>query len=215
MPLESLADLRIGLNHDAVFWTMTLSGKLVQGFVLLIALGVTSVLVFGVWRGKTQQEQQPVPVAETTDAEMKLTDMEFTEMQQGKRFWTLRASEAKYFQGQQRTALTSVRLTFFLEGGDEVRLESKEGVLYAGSKNIELWDSVKAVLPRGYELTTEKAAYDHEQRTISSDTAIRLTGADLDVRGTRWKYLIPDRQAVIEGGVKASLVFLPLKTKSR
>lgn len=194
---------------------MTLSRKFVQGFVLLIALGVTSVLVFGVWRGKTQQERQPAPVVEATDAEMKLTDMEFTEMQQGKRFWTLWASEAKYFQGQQKTALTSVRLTFYLESGEEIHLESREGVLYAGSKNIELWDSVRATLPRGYELTTERAAYDHQQRLISSDTAIRLTGSDVDVQGTRWRYRIPDRHALIEGGVRASLVFLPAKGKSR
>lgn len=182
--------------------------------MLLIALGASGVLVFGIWKGKTRTEQQAAPAAETPDAEMKLTDMEFTEMQEGKRAWTLHASEAKYFQDEQRTALTAVRITFFLEDGDEIRLESRSGVLYAGSKNIEVWDSVRASLPRGYELTTDRAAYDHQKRLISSETPIRLSGADIALEGTRWQYRISDQLAVLEGGVKASLLFLPTKAKT-
>jgi len=193
---------------------MGISRKFIQGLVLFIALGVSAVLVFGVWKGKTRTAQQPAPAAALPDAEMKLTDMEFTEMQEGKRAWTLRASEAEYFQDEQKTALKAVRITFFLSDGDEIRLESNAGILYAGSKNIEVWDSVRASLPRGYELTTTRAAYDHQKRLISSETPIRLNGADVVLEGSRWHYRISDEAAVLEGGVKASLSFLPKQGKT-
>lgn len=148
------------------------------------------------------------------EAEMKLTDMEYTEMQDGKKSWTLKALEAKYFQSDQKTGLSSVRLTFYLEGGDEIRLESREGTLHAGTKDIELWGMVQAVLPRGYLLSTEKALYDHARRVIFSNTMVQLTGPDVTLQGNRWEYRIPDHRAILEGGVRASMVLAPAAKKA-
>jgi LPS export ABC transporter protein LptC len=189
---------------------MKLSRRIAQGTLLVLALSLTAMLAVGLYKGKTQKETRPAPGPEAPEAEMKLTDIEFTEMQQGKRFWTLGASEALYFQDEQKTLLTSVRLTFFLDSGEEIVLESSSGVLHAGTKNIELWDAVHAALPRGYELTTQRAAYDHEQRLVYSDTAIRLNGPGVEFEGNSWKFRIPERQAVVEGGVRGSLVLAPL-----
>jgi LPS export ABC transporter protein LptC len=202
MPLDS------GMGAE----TMVLTRKIARGVVLAIALGLSLVLALGVWKGKTRQGERPAPESEATEAEMKLTDMEYTEMQAGRRLWTIKASEAKYFQGEQKTLLKSVLLTFFMEEGDEIRLESQQGMLYAGTKNIELWDSVHVMLPRGYELSTERAFYEHERETISSETLIRISGPDLKLKGGRWQYRIPEHKAVLEGGIEASLAFLPPKT---
>jgi len=112
------------------------SRKIVQVLVVLIIGSLSLLLAAGVWKGKTQKKQE-VPEAAPVDAEMKLTDMEFTEMQQGRKFWTLHASEAQYFQDQQKTLLKAVQVTFFIEKtGEEVCIESREGILYAGTKNI-------------------------------------------------------------------------------
>ena len=118
---------------------MISKGKLAQVFVVMIIVALSLVLVAGIWKGKSRPVQQDAQQACPPDAEMKLTDMEFTEMQEGKRFWTLCASEAKYFQDQQKTLLQKVHLTLYLEKtGEEIHLDSREGVLHAGSKDIEL-----------------------------------------------------------------------------
>lgn len=192
---------------------MTVSGRLFQGAALAFALGLTIMLIVGVWKGGSQKEQQAaVQTADKSEAEVTLKDMEYTELQEGKRLWTIRAAEARYFQEEQKTFLWTVRIAFFLESGDEIQLESREGSLHAGTKNIELWDKVHAMLPRGYQLFTEHARYDHQQQTISSQALIRLEGPDVQVEGTRWEYRIPDYQAVVEGGIRGTLVFLPPKT---
>jgi LPS export ABC transporter protein LptC len=191
---------------------MVVSKKLGQGLVLTFALGLTLVLVAGVWKGTTHKELQTVQTTDRSDAEMRLSDMEFTELQEGKRLWTIRAAEAKYFQEEQKTLLATVRITFFLESGEEIQLESQEGALYAGTKNIELWDSVRAVLPRGYQLSTERVFYDHQKKTISSEVPVHLAGPDVQLEGRLWEYRIPENKVVIEGGVQGALIFLPSKT---
>lgn len=183
--------------------------------VLAGALVLISTLAMGVWKGKSHKGKQVGRVDEDESAaEMKLTDMEYTEMQKGRRMWTLRAAEAEYFQEDQKTALTKVRLVFFLDDGEEIHLESQHGMLYAGSKDIELWQAVHAVFPRGYELTTERAHYDHKEDLISSKTAILVTGPDLKLQGKHWKYLIPAQRAYLEGQIQATLALEPTrKTK--
>jgi len=197
---------------------MVFSRNFVQSVILVLVLGLSVVLSVEIWKGKFQSGERVVAADGATgaaEAEMKLTDMEYTEMQGGRRLWTIKASEAKYFQEEQKTVLKSVLLTLFLKEGDEIHLESQQGILYAGTKNIELWDSVHAMLPQGYELLTERAFYEHERETISSETGIRILGPDLELQGDRWHYRIPEHRAVLEGGIKASLAFLPPKTEQK
>ncbi len=190
---------------------MMVSRKLAQGIALTFALGLTVVLVVGIWKGRTQKELQEVQTTDKNDAEMRLSDMEYTELQEGKHLWTIRAAEAKYFQEEQKTHLSSVHITFFLEGGEEIQLQSQEGALYAGTKNIALRGAIHAVLPRGYQLSTEQAFYDHQKKTISSETPVHLGGPDIQLDGQRWEYRISENKAVVEGGVQGALVFLPSK----
>ncbi|HIJ68533.1 MAG TPA: LPS export ABC transporter periplasmic protein LptC, partial [Deltaproteobacteria bacterium] len=130
---------------------MISKGKLAQFFVVTVIVALILVLAAGIWKGKSRQMQQDAQQTCPADAEMKLTDMEFTEMQEGKRFWTLCASEAKYFQDQQKTLLQKVSLTLYLEKtGEEIHMESREGVLHAGTKDIELRGDIHVALPREY-----------------------------------------------------------------
>jgi LPS export ABC transporter protein LptC len=187
------------------------SRKLIRWSLLLVVLGVSGILAVAVWKGTVRKGQQPEVVSEPTDAEMKLTDMEYVEMQEGKRLWALKASEATYFQGEQKTALKLVHLTFFLDDGDEAYLESRDGALYAGTKNIELWNDVRATFPRGYELSSDRAYYDHGRNLITSETPIQVTGPEFTLSGQRWEYAIPERQAKVEGGVRARVMFSPAR----
>jgi LPS export ABC transporter protein LptC len=187
--------------------------RVTQGMALAFVLGLSIVLVAGIWKGTNQKELQGAGSEEKSDAEMRLKDMEYTELQEGKRLWTLKAADAKYFHEEQKTLLESVHVSFFLEGGEEVRLQSQEGALYAGTKDMEVWDSVQVALPRGYQLFTERAFYDHQKKAISSNTLIRLTGPDIQLEGKLWEFRITENKAVVEGGVQGTLAFLPAKTK--
>jgi LPS export ABC transporter protein LptC len=181
--------------------------KLAQIFIVMVIVALSLVLAAGIWKGKSRQVQQDAQQACPADAEMKLTDMEFTEMQDGKRYWTLCASEAKYFQDQQKTLLLAVRLTFYMDKtGERIYLESREGVLHAGTKDIELSGDIRVTLPREYVVTTQTAHYTHNNRIVESDDPVHISGPGLELDGKRWKYRIADHLANVDGEVTASLV---------
>lgn len=186
---------------------MSTKGKVAQYLVIIVIAGLSLILIAGVWKGKTRPTQQEDQQVCPTDAEMKLTDMEFTEMQEGKKFWTLCATEAKYFQDQQRTLLQAVHLTFYIEKtNEEIHVRSREGVLHAGTKDIELHGNIVADLPREYVMTTETANYSHEKRIVQSEDPIHISGPGLELDGNGWEYTIADHVAKVHSHVKATLV---------
>jgi len=186
---------------------MISKGKLAQFFVILVVVALSLILAAGIWKGKSRQMKQDAQQVCPADAEMKLTDMEFTEMQEGKRYWTLCASEAKYFQDEQKTLLQTVHLTLYLDKtGEEIHLKSRDGVLHAGTKDIDLSGNIRVALPREYVLTTETAHYTNSDRIIESDDPVHISGPGLELDGNRWKYRIADHVAKIDGKVTASLV---------
>jgi hypothetical protein len=87
-------------------------------------------------------------------------------------------------------------------------LHSRRGILYAGSKNVELMDGVRATIAQAYQLQTPYAYYNH-QRKIISGTAIHADGPELVLDGKSWEYSISEQRASIQEGVHASLSFAP------
>jgi LPS export ABC transporter protein LptC len=184
---------------------MTFPGNIAKGMLLTGAILLGSVLVFGIWKGsRRSQEVEPV-VAEPAQSQMTLAGIEFTEIEQGRKSWTLRASEARYFQEEQKTQLKEVQLVFYLNDGQELLLTSREGLLYAGTKDMELRGGIEATVPLGYQLSSENAFYGHQQQRIHSDAAIQVKGPALELEGSRWEYSLATQRAVIQGGVKATL----------
>ena len=190
---------------------MSSKGKLAQFFIVVVIVGLSLVLAAGIWKGKSRQVPQEVQQESPADAEMKLTDMEFTEMQEGKRFWTLRASEAKYFQDQQKTLLQAVRLTFYTEEGEEIHVQSREGVLHTETKDIELMGDVRAELPNEYVATMKTANYSHTEGIVKSEDPVHVSGPGLELDGNRWTYKMADHVAKVNGNVVVSLVVKNLR----
>ena len=191
---------------------MSSKGKLAQLFVVVVIVGLSLCFLLPVsGRENRGRYSRRCSRSSPADAEMKLTDMEFTEMQEGKRFWTLRASEAKYFQDQQKTLLQAVRLTFYTEEGEEIHVQSREGVLHTETKDIELMGNVRAELPNEYVATMETANYNHTNGIVESDDPVHVSGPGLELDGNRWTYKMADHVAKVSGKVVVSLVVKNLR----
>ena len=181
---------------------MALSPKTVKRLILTVAAGMILILGVGIWRGQNIKGDREKSTVDAPPSQMKLNGIEYTEMENGRRFWTLWAEEANYYGHEQKTMLKGVKMVLFLENGDQVNLEGREGVLYSATKNIELWGDVQAALPDGYELFTERAAYDHAVKIIHSETPVLLVGPDVQIEGDRWNFDVSARHAMVEGRVR-------------
>lgn len=185
--------------------------KLAQVFILLIIVTLSAILAAGIWRKKVRPADKEAKHAASTEEEMKLKDMKFTEMQEGKRYWTLHASEAKYFQDEQKTLLQHVHLIFYLDKDGLLQLTSREGVLYAGTKNIDLKGDIRVELPHDYVATLQTAHYLHDEKIVESGDPVHLSGPGLSLDGNMWKYRINDHIAEVDGKITASVVLGDLR----
>lgn len=184
---------------------MTRSGKVVCWLLLVVAVGVAAVFSHAVLKTKREKSAEGNSALASVDSDIRLTDMDYTEVQQGKPLWRIKAHEAKYYEGEQKTLLTQVDLTLFLEGDREVHLVSDHGLLHTGRKDIELWGRVTARAPEGYEVQTDKVYYEHNSQQIRSLSPVRFVGPQVDLQGRQWHYDLSTSIVYVEGGVRAQV----------
>jgi LPS export ABC transporter protein LptC len=188
---------------------MSLFGVSIKWLLLMALLLLGGVLALALWQEKRPTHEPATQPETSAAAEMTLAGIEFTEIEQQRKSWTLKAAAARYFQNEQKTELKDVHLVFFLKSGEDVQLRSQTGVLYAGTKNIELMGGVQAVVAKAYSLTTQYAYYDHQRKTISSATALYVQGPEILLEGQNWEYSMAEQRARIQNGVTATISFSP------
>ncbi len=179
------------------------SGKVVPWLFLAAALGVGVVFSHAFLKTKKEKVADGAPSALAVDSDIRLTDMDYTEVQEGRPMWRIKAHEAKYYEGEQKTLLTQVNLTLFMERDQEVHLSSDYGLLHTGRKDIELWGRVTARVPQGYEVQADKVYYEHEAQKIRSESPVRLRGPQVDLQGNQWHYDLSTSAVFVEGEVRA------------
>ncbi len=178
-------------------------------FAVCVGVGLSLGLVLLLVKDRSPSPTQPTQPAVESPGEMVLTGVEFTEMEHEQPKWTLKASQARYFQEEQKTELRDVHLVLQLKNGDNIELRSHKGILYAGSKDLELVGGVQAKVGQSYELTTAYAFYDHNGQKISSRAGVHVEGPELLLDGATWEYALAEQRGRVDGGVKAKLTFTP------
>lgn len=182
---------------------MKRTGKVVPWLLVAAAVGVGVLFSHAFLKTKKDRPAEEAPSATSVDSTIRLTDMDYTEVQEGKPMWRIKAHEAKYYEGEQRTLLTRVDFTLFMESDREVHLASDYGLLHTGRKDIELWGRVTARVPQGYEVEADKLYYDHEAQKIRSQSPVHLTGPQVDLHGNQWQYDLATSTVFVEGDVRA------------
>ncbi len=179
------------------------TGKVVPWLLVTAAVGVTAIFSYAFMKAHKEKTSAGIVPPTSVDSDIRLTDMDYTEIQEGKPMWRIKAHEAKYYEGEQKTLLSQVDLTLFMENEREVRLVSDHGLLHTGRKDIELWGRVTARVPQGYEVQTDKVYYEHEAQKIRSPSPVRLTGPQVDLQGNQWHYDLATSTVSVEGEVRA------------
>lgn len=176
--------------------------------VIVLGLGLGVLVTVYVKGREPASRVDTVPLVESP-GEMVLTNIEFTEIEQEKRKWTLKATQARYFKEGQKTELEDVHLVLYMRSGDEVELRSQTGILHAGSKDMELVGQVHASVAQSYQVNTDYAYYNHKERKVYSDSGIHVEGPELFLDGGRWQFMVDQQEGVVDGGIKARIIFTP------
>jgi len=103
----------------------------------------------------------------------------------GRKVWEVAAEDAQYFEADKTVVIREAMLQLFLKDGRALGLQGREGRLLLDSREltrVELSGNIEVMLA-GYEVRTDEATYDHQQRRISAPGVVRIAGSAFELSG--------------------------------
>ncbi len=141
--------------------------------------------------------EPPVRGAAPDSADQVLFGMRSNLTADGVQVARIYADTAYNYQDSQTSDLIGVRVQFFSAQGELTStVESKTGVYYWRSQDMEARGEVVATTPDGRELTTEFLRYDNGTQNISGTEPFVFTSPDRELRGAAFTS-DPDFQNVV------------------
>ncbi len=110
----------------------------------------------------------------------------YVQEKDGENEWRVSAKRAEVFEAEHRAQLSDVRITVHNSGGVGVSLEGDEGVFDTLSKNVLIRQhrgNVRLLLDNGLVAETNRLAWDHAAREMSSPDPVRIHGPNVDIHG--------------------------------
>lgn len=188
---------------------MGISASIRKWIMALLGLGLSAGLIITLVKGRGGGPPVQMEPMVGSSGEMVMTGIELVEIEHEQQKWTLKAAQARYLKDEQKTELKDVFLVLQMKDGEQVELHSQVGILYTNSKDMELVGQVQARVAQSYQLNSDYAYYDHMQQTVSSGSGVHVEGPELFLDGGRWQVGVKEQRAVVDGGVKARLIFTP------
>ena len=179
--------------------------------ILLIALlGLTvSTIVLFVRGGRLTYNPVEIADALPQNVDMQLTGVNFTEVTQAGREWSMKADTLHYFRAKDLMVLDQVRATFQSKDGP-MHISGRKGYYNKTTKIVRLVGQVRASDPLGRRLSTEEVRFDVSTSVLQAPGYFELTGPQLNLAGQGLSVFTRDNR--IKVSEQAMLVVRPTGT---
>ncbi|MEW5721589.1 MAG: LPS export ABC transporter periplasmic protein LptC [Thermodesulfobacteriota bacterium] len=147
----------------------------------VVALSLTSLVMF--FNGG-RVDFNPVRLDEALpqNVDMKLTGVNYTEVAEGQREWTMEASTLHYFKSKNLIVLDRVEATFHTKDGP-MRVRGDRAYYDKEAKTVRLVGGIRAWDTQGNSLTTKEMKYNVTTGILLAPGNFQLTGPKLDLEG--------------------------------
>lgn len=178
-----------------------------RNLLLLLALLLAGILAAVVLK----RYRAPAEVAEAvkalpTGVDVALQDINYTHTEGGVARWRLAAKQVEHRAAEKVTALSDLSVTFYDPAGiEQGTLAARNGRVNADFTVIEVHDAVSIVSRSGYTLQTDRLTYRQQDRSIRTDSPVRLTSAGLRLDGIGLHLDLDTQRLRIPAGVHAVL----------
>ena len=156
--------------------------KRLRAFLGVIILGSLAMVAIMTWRtmAPPMEKNGPPP---TTQADLKLDRVHYTETRDGVKEWELEAISAQYFKEESTILFDKVKATFFGKEGQAYTLVGEKGKFNPQTKAMELFDGVQLESSDGYQMRTRSLKYEAGKRELRTADAVEIDGPQLRVEG--------------------------------
>ncbi len=144
--------------------------------------------------------------ARQADSRPHLKGLEYTQVQDGVKKWTLSSELATYDEKEGEVALKNVFLRFFPKGGGEITLRGKTGRYYQKEKVVFLTGNVIGQTQDGVTLKTEELKYIEKEKKVISSKRVTIAGARFIVEGIGMTVDLDKNKASLNKNVNSTFV---------
>lgn len=176
--------------------------KRVLWAVLLVAAGIATAAYFGHRRLTSLPDEALAPKAGVEAMVVERVHQSAT--REGRTEWSLDAATGRYHLSEKKVLLTDLAVTFFTRDDRKAYLTARRGVLWTDSHDMEAHGDV-VIHNEAYRLETDRIAYSHGQRVISSDSPVKITGQAGDLMADSLKLDLNTNRLVMKGHVHGTL----------
>lgn len=148
-------------------------------------------------------------------ADAALQHFQYSEIRDGRTFWSLEGETALYQLELDRVELQPV--TLILPRADGIlRLVAQSGTAWPNEQRITLEGAVELTRPDGYRVRCDRLLFEGtvgSEGQLSSDAAVELSGPQLQLSGSGLRYDLAQRQLHLQQAVRATLVPRPQEAR--
>jgi lipopolysaccharide export system protein LptC len=177
--------------------------------VLLALIAVVAVLAGLLARGYLKYREfreNPAKIIEAIPegTNIVLGEVRHTAVREGRKEWVLEAASAQYSESTKEAVFDEVKVTFFLENGDQIHLQGQKGTINTASNDMQVAGNVR-VEKDDQVFLTEKIDYNHTNRYLISPSEVRITGPRFDLRADTMRVDLAAETAFFKGAVKGTI----------
>jgi LPS export ABC transporter protein LptC len=168
--------------------------------LLVVVLAAFAGIGWQTWRSMARS--RPGDVAAIVrdlvpDVTQHIRDFRRVKLKDGRPVWEIQASEARYFEEQERVVVSTPRIVMYFDDGERrVELSGREGQLDLTERDLDavrLDGDVRLVID-DLELTTAEATYERRRDLVVAPGPVVIRGRAMDVEATGMEVeLVPQR----------------------
>lgn len=154
--------------------------------ILLVSLLISLVSAIGISvfvNYQIKKTAQNISQKTSSNADVVVNNVHYTEDKDGKKQWELEALKAQYFKEGDLTIFEDVNLTLYAKNGRIYVIKGKNGKLMNETKDVEVNGNVTVTSEDGYKMNTESLKYTASGKQITTNDKVSLTGPKMDVEG--------------------------------
>jgi len=179
--------------------------------LILVAIVLLAYVVLHIYRnlpGSGGEQVDDAPVRQGSDLE--LSDIAFTETEDGLPVWSLKADSANYSKSGQAVDLEKMEVTFYApDRSARATLTADRGAVELGTREVTALGDVRVVTGEGARFRTEELRYLHAKRKLMTDDPVEFDFRGAQIQGKGMEYLLDERRLTLLSAVTAEVPMTP------
>ncbi len=135
--------------------------------------------------------------------EVTLSDIQFTQVKDGVREWSLLAKRVRYRKDPNVVHFELIQVTYYLPREETLLLSGREGSFNMDSKDIQVTGEVELIASSGYRLKVPQLSYQAAKNQITTPDEVLFSGPSMSLKGKGLTFEVASQKLTIHREAKA------------